>query len=91
MPRFVIEREIPGAGELSPDQLQSISRSSCAVLEQMGPEIQWEQSYVTADRVYCVYEARDEAMVREHAQRGGFPANRVSQVASVISPATAAL
>jgi hypothetical protein len=89
MPKFVIEREIPGAGNLSPEQLHAISQTSCGVLRAMGPQIQWVQSYVTDDKVYCVYIAPDEAAVREHASKGGFPANRVSQVRTVIDPTTA--
>lgn len=89
MPQYVIERNIPGAGELSPQQLQEISAASCAVLKEMGPQIQWMQSYVTGDRVYCVYTAPDEASIREHAQRGGFPADRISRVSAVIDPSTA--
>jgi hypothetical protein len=89
MPKFLIEREIPGAGELSSEQLQAISQKSCGVLQNMGPQIQWVQSYVTGDKVYCVYIAPDEAMVREHAAQGGFPANRVSEIKSVIDPTTA--
>lgn len=89
MPKFVIERDIPGAGQLTPAQLQSISQTSCGVLGAMGPNIQWLHSYVTDDKVYCVYIAPDEAAVREHARRGGFPANRVSAVATVIDPTTA--
>ncbi len=88
MPKFVIEREIPGAGKLSPDELHAISQKSCGVLRGMGPQIQWVESYVTDDKVYCVYIAPDEASVREHAARGGFPANRVSQVRSRIDPTT---
>jgi hypothetical protein len=89
MPKFLIEREIPGAGDLSAEQLQAISQKSCGVLRDMGPRIQWVQSYVTGDKIYCVYIAPDEAAVREHAERGDFPANRVSQITSVIDPATA--
>jgi hypothetical protein len=89
MPKFLIEREIPGAGDLTGEQLQAISQKSCGVLRDMGPQIQWVQSYVTGDKVYCVYVAPDEAAVREHAERGGFPANRVSQIKSVIDPTTA--
>ena len=89
MPKFVIEREIPGAGKLSPQELQAIAQKSCCVLGEMGPQIQWLHSYVTDDKIYCVYIAPDEAAVREHAQRGGFPANRVAQVRSVIDPTTA--
>jgi hypothetical protein len=89
MPKFVIEREIPGAGDLSAQDLQGISQKSCGVLQNMGPQIQWVQSYVTGDKVYCVYIAPNEEMVREHAQQGGFPANRISEVKSVIDPTTA--
>jgi hypothetical protein len=89
MPKFVIEREIPGAGDLSAQDLQAISQKSCGVLQNMGPQIQWVQSYVTDDKVYCVYIAPNEEMVREHAQQGGFPANRISEVKSVIDPTTA--
>ncbi len=89
MPRYLIEREIPGAGELSEDQLQAISQTSCGVLQQMGPDIQWVQSYVTDDKITCIYIAPNEEMVREHATRGGFPANRVSRVSTVIDPTTA--
>jgi len=89
MPKFVIEREIPGAGKLSDAELQAISRKSVEVLKGMGPEIQWLHSYVTGDKLYCVYLAPDESTVREHAKRGGFPANRVSAVRRLIEPATA--
>lgn len=89
MPKFLIEREIPGAGALTPEQLKSISQTSCGVLEAMGPRIQWVHSYVTDDKVYCVYIAPDEATVREHASRGGFPANKVTPIHSVIDPTTA--
>jgi predicted Rdx family selenoprotein len=88
MPKFVIERDIPGAGELSPQDLRAISQKSCGVLSRMGPQIQWVQSYVTSDKIYCVYIAPNEEMVREHAREGGFPANRVSAVRSVIDPTT---
>jgi hypothetical protein len=89
MPKYVIERDIPGAGQLSDAELQAISRKSCAVLDSMGPQIQWLQSYVTDDKIYCVYIAPDESAVRDHAQQGGFPANRVSQVMRIIDPVTA--
>jgi len=89
MPKFVIEREIPGAGNLSPQELQAISQTSCGVLQQMGPSIQWLQSYVTGDKIYCVYIAPDEEVIRQHAQQGGFPANRVSEIKSIIDPTTA--
>jgi hypothetical protein len=88
MPRYVIERDIPGAGQLSAAELKAISQRSCSVLGEMGPRIQWQHSYVTGDRVYCVYIADDEALLHEHAERGGFPANRISQVAAVIDPIT---
>ena len=89
MPKYIIEREIPGAGSLSTEQLQSISQKSCSVLSRMGSQIQWLQSYVTGDKIYCLYIAPDEQTVREHARQGGFPANRVSQVTNVIDPTTA--
>ncbi len=89
MPKYVIERDIPGAGNLTPQQLQGISQTSCGVLSNMGPQIQWLQSYVTGDKVYCVYIAPNEQMVREHAKQGGFPANRVSEVTAIIDPTTA--
>ncbi len=89
MPRYVIERELPGAGALSAAQLQAISQKSCGVLSQMGPQIQWIQSYVTGDKIYCVYIAPNEEMVRAHAKQGGFPANSVSEVTAVIDPTTA--
>ncbi len=89
MPKFVIERDIPQAGSLSSEQLQAISQKSCGILREMGPGIQWVESYVTDDRIYCVYVAPDEDAVRKHAQQGGFPANRISQIRSVIDPTTA--
>ncbi|WP_202845137.1 DUF4242 domain-containing protein [Luteimonas saliphila] len=89
MPQYVIERDIPGAGQLSPEALRGISQKSCAVLDALGPQIQWHHSYVTGDRIYCIYSAPSEALILEHARQGGFPANRVSEVAAVISPATA--
>jgi hypothetical protein len=89
MPKYVIEREIPNAGKLSKAELQSISQKSCGVLRNLGPQIQWLQSYVTDDKIYCVYIAPNEQMVREHANQGGFPANRISEVKSVIDPTTA--
>ena len=88
MPKFLIEREIPGAGSLTPEQLQAISEKSCNVLSDMGPKVQWVHSYVTDDKITCVYIAPDEDTVREHARRGGFPANRVSRVSSIIDPTT---
>ena len=89
MPKFVIERDIPKAGSLSPEQLQAISQKSCGVLRGMGTQIQWVQSYVTDDKIYCIYVAPDEDAVREHARQGGFPANRISRIRSVIDPTTA--
>lgn len=89
MPKFVIEREIPGAGQLTSDQLMAISQKSCSVLQGMGPQVQWLHSYVTGDKIYCVYIAPSEDLVREHARQGGFPANRVSRVATIIDPTTA--
>jgi Protein of unknown function (DUF4242) len=89
MPKYVIEREVPGAGKLAPEQLQAISQKSCGVLRDLGPQIQWLHSYVTDDRIYCVYIAPDEETVRKHAQQGGFPANRISRVRMTIDPTTA--
>jgi hypothetical protein len=89
MPKFVIERDIPKAGSLSPQQLQEISQKSCGVLRGMGTQIQWVQSYVTDDKIYCVFVAPDEDAVREHALQGGFPANRISRIRSVVDPTTA--
>jgi len=89
MPKYVIEREIPGAGKLSATELQGISAKSCSVLQKLGPSIQWVQSYVTDDKIYCVYIAPNEAMVREHAKQGGFPASKVSEVREMIDPTTA--
>ena len=89
MPQYLIERNLPGAGKLSHDDLKAISQKSCSVLNEMGPQIQWGQSYVTADGIYCVYRAPNEEMVREHARQGGFPANRVSEIKTTIDPTTA--
>ncbi len=89
MPKYVIEREIPGAGNLTPEQLKSISQTSCGVLDKLGSEIEWEHSYVTSDKIYCVYNAPNEEMISEHARQGGFPANSISEVSTIISPATA--
>ena len=89
MPKYVIEREIAGAGNLSPEELKGISQTSCGVLRELGPEINWVHSYVTDDKIYCVYIAPNEELIREHAQKGGFPANRVSAVGSIIDPTTA--
>ena len=89
MPKYVIEREIPGAGNMSPQELQSVSQKSCSVLQNQGPQIQWLHSYVTSDKIYCIYIAPNDEMVREHAQQGGFPANRISEIKTVIDPTTA--
>jgi len=89
MPKYVIERELPGAGNLSHEQLQAVSQKSCAVLSELGPSIQWVHSYVTADKIYCVYIAPNEQLVREHAKKGGFPANQISEVKEIIDPTTA--
>ena len=89
MPKYLIEREIPSVGKMSPQDLKGISQKSCTILNQLGPQIQWVQSYVTGDKVYCVYIAPNEAMVREHAEKGGFPANRISKISSIIDPTTA--
>lgn len=89
MPKYVIEREIPNAGDLSPQDLQGISQKSCGVLQELGPQIQWVQSYVTDNKIYCIYIAPNEAAVKEHAEKGGFPANSVAEVRTVIDPTTA--
>jgi hypothetical protein len=89
MPKFVIERAIPGLGSLKPAELQSISQKSCGVLQELGPDVQWVQSYLTGDKMYCIYNAASEELVREHARRGGFPANSVARVTGVIDPTTA--
>jgi hypothetical protein len=89
MPKFVIEREIPGAGKLSPAELKAISQKSCGVLSSLGPAVQWVQSFVTADKLYCIYHASDESLVRRHAELGGFPANKISRVTGVNDPTTA--
>lgn len=89
MPKFVIEREIPGAGKLSPEQLRGASQTSCGVLNKLGPQIQWLHSYVTDDKLYCVYIAPNKEMVEEHAKQGGFPANKISEVRTIIDPTTA--
>ena len=91
MPKYVIERELPGAGQMSPQQLQAVSQTSCGVLRKLGPEIQWVHSYVTQDKIYCIYIAPNEALIREHASQGGFPANRISEIKSTIDPTTAEL
>jgi hypothetical protein len=89
MKTYLIERDIPGAGNLTQDQLKVISQKSCSVLKEMGPEIQWIQSYVTGDKIYCVYKAKNEELIKEHAAKGGFPANSIMEIENVISPATA--
>ena len=89
MPKYLIEREIPGAGKFTAEKLRMISQASCAVLNKMGPQIQWIQSYVTADKLYCVYSAPDKEMILEHARQGGFPANVISEMVTVIDPTTA--
>ena len=89
MPKYVIEREVPGAGSMTSEQLKGISQTSCGVLRKLGPEIQWVHSYVTGDKIYCVYNAPNEEMVREHARQGGFPANAVNRVDAIIDPVTA--
>ncbi|HEY7897967.1 MAG TPA: DUF4242 domain-containing protein [Gemmatimonadaceae bacterium] len=89
MPQYLIERNIPGAGNLAPADLKAISQKSCGVLNQLGPQIQWVHSYVTADQIHCIYRAANEEMVREHARLGGFPADRVSEIKTIIDPTTA--
>lgn len=89
MPKFVIERDIPGVGKMTAADLKSISQKSCGVLNSLGPNVQWIESFVTADKVYCVYQATDESLVRRHAELGGFPANKISRVMTVIDPSTA--
>jgi len=89
MPKYVIEREIPGVGSMSHETLQAISQKSCGVLQNLGPQIQWVHSYVTDDKIYCIYNAPNEEMVREHARQGGFPANSVARVRTMIDPTTA--
>lgn len=89
MPRYMIEREIPGAGNLSSEQLRAISQKSCSVLQELGPQIQWVQSYVTGDKITCIYLAPNAEIVREHAKQGGFPANRVEEIKAIIDPMTA--
>jgi hypothetical protein len=89
MPQYVIEREMPGVGSLGADDLKGASKTSCSVLRDLGPEIQWVHSYVTDDKIYCIYRAPNEQMIRDHAERGGFPANSISQVRTVIDPTTA--
>jgi hypothetical protein len=88
MPKYVIEREIPGAGKLTPEQLKAISQTSCGVLRKLGTEIQWVHSYVAADKIYCIYIAPNEELVKEHAKQGGFPANSISEISTIIDPTT---
>jgi hypothetical protein len=89
MKTYLIEREIPGAGKFTTEQLKTISQKSCFVLEEMGPEVQWEHSYVTGNKIFCIYKAENEELIREHADKGGFPANNIIEISSVISSATA--
>jgi hypothetical protein len=89
MKTYLIERDIPGAGKFTSEQLKGISQKSCSVLKEMGPDIQWIQSYVTADKIFCVYKAENEELIREHAKKGGFPANKITEITTGISPATA--
>ncbi|HWR35279.1 MAG TPA: DUF4242 domain-containing protein [Clostridia bacterium] len=89
MPKFVIEREIAGLGEMSPEQIQAVAQKSCEVLNSLGPQIQWVQSYVTADKMFCIYNAPNAEIIAEHARRGGFPANRILQIDQIIDPTTA--
>jgi hypothetical protein len=89
MPKYIIEREIPGAGNLTSEQLHGISQTSCGVLSKMGPQIQWVESFVTGDKIYCVYIAPNEQMILDHAQQGGFPANSISKITAIINPVTA--
>jgi hypothetical protein len=89
MKTYLIERDIPGAGKLTPEQLKAISKTSCNVLKEMGPQIQWIQSYVTGEKIFCIYKAENEELIREHAKKGGFPANEITEISSEISPATA--
>ncbi|HTW44231.1 MAG TPA: DUF4242 domain-containing protein [Acidobacteriaceae bacterium] len=89
MPKYVIERDLPGAGSLTADQLQAVSQKSCGVLRNLGPSIQWVHSYVTQDKIYCIYIAPNEQLIREHATQGGFPANRISEIVSMIDPVSA--
>lgn len=89
MPKYLIEREVPGVGNLSAEDVQGLSQKSCDVLQKLGPQIQWVQSYVTGDKIYCVYIAPNEEMIREHAKQGGFPANRISEIVTMIDPTTA--
>jgi hypothetical protein len=89
MPRYIIERELPGAGKLSQQDLQAVSQKSCSVLDNLGPSIQWVESFVTEDKIYCVYQAPNKEIIQQHAEQGGFPANRIEEIRNVISPVTA--
>ncbi|MGE7775428.1 DUF4242 domain-containing protein [Chitinophaga sp. NPDC101104] len=89
MPKYVIERDLPGAGKLTPEQLKAVSQTSCGVLSELGPSIQWVHSYVTGDKIFCIYISPNEALIREHAQKGGFPATAVHEISAIIDPATA--
>jgi hypothetical protein len=89
MPRFVIERELPGAGKLSAEELHGISKKSCGVIKELGPSIQWVESFVTDDKIYCIYNAPNKEIIKEHAEKGGFPANRIEEIKNMISPVTA--
>ncbi|MBA2330545.1 MAG: DUF4242 domain-containing protein [Flavisolibacter sp.] len=89
MPRYIIERELPGAGKLNKDELQSISKKSCSVLNELGPQIQWVESYVTENKIFCVYQAPNKEIIKEHAEKGGFPANNIEEIKNIISPVTA--
>ena len=89
MPRYVIERELPGAGKLSKDELRGISQKSCSVIKELGPSIQWVESFVTEDKIYCVYNAPNKEIIKKHAEQGGFPANRIEEIKNMISPVTA--
>ena len=89
MPKYLIERELPGAGNLSQQQLQAVSQKSCSVLQNLGPQIEWVHSYVTGDKIYCIYNAPSEELIRQHAKQGGFPANRISEIKTMIDPSTA--
>jgi Protein of unknown function (DUF4242) len=89
LPKYLIEREVPGAGKLSPEQLKGLSQKSCGVLNNLGPQIQWIHSYVTGDKIYCVYLSPNENLIREHARQGGFPANAISEIKNIIDPSTA--
>ena len=89
MPRYVIERELPGAGNLSPQELQAISQKSCGVLNDLGPKIQWVESYVTEDKIFCIYQAPNKEIIQQHAEMGSFPANRIEEIRNVINPVTA--